>query len=236
MLCAYHKAGVCEKGKKCKYSHDLTLDGKSAKIDIYTDPRDRLGKPDWRTDITCTNFLDAVEKNLYGWLWECANGGDKCVYTHALPAGYVLQRDKKDQEKLALEDDEDEMTIEEKIEEERAALPSEGLTPVTLESFTEWKRRKAERKQKELEEKMKEEAKKAGSKGGSGILSGRALFKYDPNLFQDDEAAAGHDLYEERNEEDDEEEKKADGANGAIAEDENEDNDEEEETKEQEPA
>jgi hypothetical protein len=117
------------------------------------------------------------------------------------------------------------MTIEEKIEEERAALPSEGLTPVTLESFMEWKRRKAERKQKELEEKMKEEAKKAGSKGGSGILSGRALFKFDPNLFQDDEAAAGHDLYEERNEEDDEEEeeKKADGANGAIAEDENED-------------
>ena len=224
MLCAYHKAGVCEKGKKCKYSHDLTLDGKSAKIDIYTDPRDRLGKPDWRTDITCTNFLDAVEKNLYGWLWECANGGDKCVYTHALPAGYVLNRDKKDQEKLALQDDEDEMTIEEKIEEERAALPSEGLTPVTLESFMEWKRRKAERKQKELEEKMKEEAKKAGSKGGSGILSGRALFKFDPNLFQDDEAAAGHDLYEERNEEDDEEEeKKADGGNGAIAEDENED-------------
>jgi hypothetical protein len=48
-----------------------------------------------------------------------------------------------------------------------------------------WKQRKAERKQKELEEKMKEEAKKAGGKGqaGAGILSGRALFKFDPNLF-----------------------------------------------------
>ncbi len=82
-----------------------------------------------------------------------------------------------------MEDDEDELTIEEKIEEERAALPSEGLTPVTYETLMEWKRKKAERKQKELEEKMKEEAKKAGSKGGSGIMSGRALFKYDPNLF-----------------------------------------------------
>ena len=60
--------------------------------------------------------MDAVEKNLYGWLWECANGGDKCVYTHALPAGYVLQRDKKDQEKLALEDDEDEITEAEVLE------------------------------------------------------------------------------------------------------------------------
>lgn len=25
-LCPYFKAGVCEKGKKCKYSHDLALE------------------------------------------------------------------------------------------------------------------------------------------------------------------------------------------------------------------
>ena len=199
VLCAYFKAGVCEKGKKCKFSHDLEMEGKSAKIDIYSDPRDRNGKPENRTDIICTHFLDAVEKNLYGWLWECPNGGDKCVYTHALPQGYVLEREKKEIEKmkLAAEDDDDEMTIEEKIEEERAALPSDGLIPVTMETFMDWKKRKAEKKQKELEDKMKEEAKK-GTKGGSGILSGRALFKYDPTLFQDDEAAADETVYEER--------------------------------------
>jgi DRG Family Regulatory Proteins, Tma46 len=84
---------------------------------------------------------------------------------------------------LALEADEDEMTLEEKIEEERAALPSEGLIPVTYETLMDWKKRKAERKQKELEERMKEEAKKAGTKGGMNVMSGRALFKYDPNLF-----------------------------------------------------
>jgi hypothetical protein len=111
------------------------MEGKAAKIDIYTDPRDRNGKPEWRTDITCTHFVDAVEKGLYGWLWECANGGEKCVYTHALPPGYVLQRDKKDLERARLEDDEDELTLEEKIEEERSKLPNEGLTPVTLASF-----------------------------------------------------------------------------------------------------
>jgi hypothetical protein len=38
------------------------------------------------------------------------------------------------------------MTLEEKIEEERVKLGSEGLTPVTLESFMEWKKRKAARK------------------------------------------------------------------------------------------
>lgn len=164
VLCAYFKAGVCEKGKRCKFSHDLGLDGKAAKIDLYSDPRDKAGKPAERTDITCTHFIDAVEKNLYGWLWECPNGGEKCVYTHALPIGYVLEREKKEAAKLALEDDEDEKTIEEIIEEERAALPAEGMTPVTLESFHEWKKQRQERRQKELEKKAAEEAKK-GSKG-----------------------------------------------------------------------
>lgn len=90
-MCAYFKAGVCEKGKKCKFSHDLALEGKAAKIDIYNDPRDRKGKDPSRVDIPCNNFIEAVEKNLYGWLWECPNGGDKCKYTHALPPGYVLK-------------------------------------------------------------------------------------------------------------------------------------------------
>ena len=110
--------------------------------------------------------------------------------------------------KLAALEDEDGLTIEEQIEEERAKLPNEGLIPVTLASFAEWKRAKAERKQKELEEKMKEEAKKTGGKG-TGILSGRALFKFDPTLFQDDEAAADGTVYEERNE-DEEDVKKPD--------------------------
>lgn len=110
------------------------------------------------------------------------------------------------------------MTLEEKIEEERAALTG-ALTPVTLETFNDWKKRKAERKQKELEDRMKEEEKKAGSKG-KNILSGKALFKYDPTLFKDDEDAADEKIYEEREEdEDDEEEKKEsyiDGANDMI--------------------
>lgn len=54
---------------------------------------------------------------------------------------------------------------------------------------------------------MKEESKKVGGKA-SNILSGKALFKYDPNLFQDDDEAADMETYEERNEEDEEDEKK----------------------------
>jgi hypothetical protein len=93
------------------------LDGKAAKIDLYNDPRDRKEKDPNRIDIPCTHFIDVVEKNLYGWLWECPNNGDKCLYTHALPVGYVLNV------KVFVEDDyekEDVLSIEEQIEVDRA--------------------------------------------------------------------------------------------------------------------
>jgi len=41
------------------------------------------------------------------------------------------------------EDGPDERPIEEIIEEERANLKSDGLTPVTAESFALWKERRA---------------------------------------------------------------------------------------------
>ena len=156
-LCAYFKAGVCEKGKKCKYSHDLTLeDNRGMAIDLYSDPRAKIGKmPD--TIITCREYLDAVERNLYGFNWQCPNAGDNCTYRHMLPQGYVLNRDKAEQ---SSDDGDAEMTLEEKIEEERALLNHDNLTPVTLESFTKWKADRAARKQEELEKKIAaEEAK-----------------------------------------------------------------------------
>ena len=204
VLCTFFKAGVCEKGKRCKFSHDMALDGKSAKINIYADPRDKKGEKDPdRSDSPCVHFIEAVEKNVYGWLWECPNG-DKCKFTHALPMGYVLDRDRKEQERIAKEmADEDEMTMEEEIEEARAKLPSAGLIPVTLATFNEWKKKKAEDKKKALEEKVKEEAKK----GGKHIMSGRALFSFNPNLFTDDDNAAEEQEYEEDKEGEEEDNK-----------------------------
>jgi len=47
------------------------------KIDLYSDPRAKSGKaPD--TIITCRSFIEAVEKELYGFKWLCPNGGDAC--------------------------------------------------------------------------------------------------------------------------------------------------------------
>ena len=122
-------------------------------IDIYTDPRGKLGKiPD--TIITCKFFIDAVEADLYGFNWICPNNADDCNYMHRLPQGYVLVKDKKVKMPGDPESSDDEMTLEEKIEEERQQLPSEGLIPVTLDTFTKWKADRAERKQKEAEERM----------------------------------------------------------------------------------
>lgn len=46
-----------------------------------------------KSDIVCKFFMEAVEKNKYGWNWTCSNGGDACKYKHCLPPGYILNRD-----------------------------------------------------------------------------------------------------------------------------------------------
>lgn len=106
--------------------------------------------------------------------------------------GYVLKRDQGPKQ----EEDDDEMTLEEKIEEERAALPSEGLTPVTLESFKQWKADRAAKKQAELEAKIAaEESKGRRDKSKMTFMSGRALFQINPDLFEDDDDATADDIF-----------------------------------------
>lgn len=166
---------------------------------MYVDPREKIGKkPD--TIITCKYFLEAVEKQLYGFNWVCPNKGDDCEYLHMLPPGYVLNLEKKKKKKPGEpeSDEEEKLTLEEQIEEERTALPSEGLIPVTLETFTEWKRKRAEAKQKEIEDKIKaEEAKGKKDVGRMNFMSGKSLFTFNPELFKDDEGAADDAAYEE---------------------------------------
>ncbi|CAH2237572.1 jg9825 [Pararge aegeria aegeria] len=88
----------------------------------------------------CKHFLEAVEKSKYGWFWECPSGG-KCIYRHALPAGFVLKRDKK-----KMEDKKNEISLVDLIERERAALGS-SQTKITLETFLAWKKKKIKEKQ-----------------------------------------------------------------------------------------
>ncbi|OQR90745.1 hypothetical protein ACHHYP_05260 [Achlya hypogyna] len=221
IVCEFFKQATCAKGNRCKFSHDLMVGKKAQKINLYEDDRDTKEADkmdDWdqkkledvvaekhgaktatTTDIVCKYFLDAIEKSQYGWFWTCPNGGKSCKYRHALPPGYVFQS-KKDRENSKKKGDE--VSIEEIIEQQRAKLGANGGTPVTEETFAKWKAEKAKRKMAEDEKRRKDEAKKSGNRGLS-TLSGRALFTFDPTLFQDDDGAAG-DEYEVEDDEDEE--------------------------------
>ena len=73
------------------------------------------------------------------------------------------------------------------IEEARAKLKSAELTPVTAERFLAWKAEKIKKKQ-DAQAQAKLELEQRFAKGEK-VLSGRALFAYNPDLFKDDEGA-----------------------------------------------
>lgn len=201
VVCAFFKQGQCTKGDKCKFSHDLSIERKAEKRSLYCDMRDDDKETDtmdkWdedklkevvekkhggggnrpTTDIICKHFLEAVEKSKYGWFWECPSG-QKCIYRHALPPGFVLKKDKKKEEKK------DEISLEDLIEKERANL---GLnqTKITLETFLAWKKRKLKEKE---EQAIKDEEKKRNDyKAGRQVgISGREMFYFNPDLAMGD--------------------------------------------------
>ncbi|MBE3048221.1 hypothetical protein IMZ48_38100 [Candidatus Bathyarchaeota archaeon] len=112
VLCIFFKKDNCEKGKKCKFSHDLTMERKTEKKNLYTDQRaledenkkaetsddwdeeklrqvvlSKKGNTKTSTEKVCKFFTSAIEDGKYGWFWTCPNGGNNCMYKHALPPG-----------------------------------------------------------------------------------------------------------------------------------------------------
>lgn len=203
ILCEFFKAGQCGKGYKCKFSHDLNIQRKGEKIDIYSDKRDEDTMDEWDqetlekvveskgkeynqnkpTDIVCKHFLDAVEKKQYGWFWSCPNGGKECMYRHALPPGYVL----KSQMKALLEEESNKLAIEDEIENQRAKVTT--TTPITTEIFFQWKKKKVDAKEAGLAAQQAERAK-------NDRMSGRELFLAHASLFVDDDDAAEYEKFE----------------------------------------
>ncbi|KAL3732126.1 hypothetical protein ACJRO7_028895 [Eucalyptus globulus] len=208
ILCEFYKAGQCTKGFKCKFSHDLNVQRKGEKIDIYSDKRDEDTMEDWDqetlekvveskkkeynqnkpTEIVCKYFLESVEKKQYGWFWSCPNGGKDCHYRHALPPGYVL----KSQMKALIEEEADKAPIEDMIEDQRSKLTAS--TPMTPELFVQWKKKKIEEREVGLAAQRAERAK-------NDRMSGRELFLSDASLFVDD--AEAYDKYQREEEPED---------------------------------
>ncbi|KAK7031172.1 Translation machinery-associated protein 46 [Paramarasmius palmivorus] len=208
VLCAYFKAGQCEKGTKCKFSHDVNVGRKVEKKNLYEDNREdkandtmdtwdeeklrkvvlsKHGNPRTTTDastilqIVCKYFIEAIENQKFGWFWECPNG-DGCQYRHALPPGFVLKSQKKAADEAAKANI---ISLEDFLEVERHKLGS-NLTPVTPETFAKWKKTRMDKKQ--AEEEVVRKAKEAQSAAGKNTgMSGRDLFQYNPEWFQDED-------------------------------------------------
>ncbi|KAL8757527.1 MAG: hypothetical protein Q9199_002170 [Rusavskia elegans] len=195
VLCQFFKQGHCEKGKKCKFSHDLSVERKGEKKNLYQDTREgekeaeederkkddmadwdeaklrqvvtsKHGNPKTTTDKVCKYFIEAVENGKYGWFWQCPNGGDKCMYKHSLPPGFILKTKEQRAAEKALMDKSPlkTLTLEDFLESERHKLTG-TLTPVTEESFALWKKQRVDKKQAEEEARMAKEA------------TGRAMFE-----------------------------------------------------------
>ncbi|CAK42094.1 uncharacterized protein An14g05330 [Aspergillus niger] len=196
VLCVFYKQGNCEKGRKCKFSHDASVERKAAKKDLYTDSRDKKdtiddwdeeklrkvilskhGNPRTTTDKVCKYFIEAVENQKYGWFWTCPNGGDKCMYKHSLPPGFVLKTKEQKAAEKALMDKSplNTLTLEDWLESERHKLTG-NLTPVTPETFAKWKKERLDKKAAE------EQARKAKE------TTGRTLFE-EGNWRADDESS-----------------------------------------------
>ncbi|KNG51439.1 zinc finger containing protein [Stemphylium lycopersici] len=195
VLCQFFKKGNCDKGKKCKFSHDLAIERKTEKRSLYTDNRDqekeeeeerrkkdnmdewdedklrqvvlsKHGNPKTTTDKVCKYFIQAIEDQKYGWFWTCPNGGDKCFYKHSLPPGFVIKtKEQRAAEKALMANSPLNTLTLEDFLESERHKLTGNLTPVTPETFAKWKKERVDKKQAEEEAKKLKDA------------TGRAMFE-----------------------------------------------------------
>ncbi|KAH8080549.1 putative cytoplasm protein [Filobasidium floriforme] len=209
IMCVFFKAGVCEKGNRCKFSHDKEVERKVSKANVYTDTREKkdekatdtmdkwdeeklrkvvsskTGNPKTTTDIVCKYFIQAIEDQKYGWFWDCPNGVD-CKYRHALPPGFVLKSEKKALDELAKKDV---ISLEDFVETERHKLKG-PFTPVTPETFAIWLKQRADKKAAEADAAQKAKATQRAA-GRINGMSGRHMFEF--GGVQDEEEGEDED-------------------------------------------
>lgn len=229
VVCIFYKKGDCEKGKKCKFSHDLSIERKTEKRNLYADTRgaeeeekkketsadwdeeqlrkvvlSKKGNQKTSTDKVCKFFISAIEDGKYGWFWVCPNGGDKCMYRHALPPGCVLPlftglvpegltntfscsfilktKEQRAAEKALMDKSPlKTLTLEDFLESERHKLTG-TLTPVTPESFAKWKKERLDKKAAE------EQLRKAKENTGRALFESGKWREEDDSEDEDDDA------------------------------------------------
>lgn len=140
--------GNCDKGENCQFGHEIK---KKEKTEESQEPK---------VKTVCRFLVDAMNSGEYSRSWSCPV--PNCTNLHKL---------------TEMQNPDTELTLEEYIEMQRQNL-DQNLTPVTEETFMEWKMKKL--KEEEMHAKM------------VALLStpkGADLFKNNPEMFEDDESA-----------------------------------------------
>ncbi|KAK6381534.1 Translation machinery-associated protein 46 [Exophiala oligosperma] len=227
VLCQFFKQGHCDKGRKCKFSHDLDVGKKVAKKDLYQDTREqekedkekdtmddwdeeklrkvvvsKHGNPRTTTDKVCKYFIQAVEDGKF-----------------VLKTREQRRAEKELMDKSPLKT----LTLEDFLESERHKLTG-TLTPVTPESFAKWKKERMDKKAAE------EQARKAKEATGRAMFeSGNWKGSEDEDSSDDDDDDEGSFNLEamrretERIRQQKEEERLARANGGVVPDDNNED-------------
>ncbi|KAI3761789.1 hypothetical protein L1987_52211 [Smallanthus sonchifolius] len=92
ILCEFFKAGQCAKGFKCKFSHDLNVQRKGEKIDIFSDKRDEGTMEDWDQE-TLEKVVESKGKeynqNKPTDIESCMNRRHWCLLSGAIFPPYI---------------------------------------------------------------------------------------------------------------------------------------------------
>lgn len=211
--CEFWKFGLCTKGDKCKYAHtNNPLKPEDAKRleeqrkkeeEEAASAQDKKNAP-LKLEKLCPFFIAALRYGNVPTNWKCPDQIKKgsCKYSHEIPKGFVLKKTvskNSDGFGVGAVAEEDCANLEEEIERRRAELGNG--TPVTEETFKQWKIRREELKasalaEQERKDRLKEEQERKMSKFFG--RTGRNLFEFNPELFEaidkqlEDEGDAGH--------------------------------------------
>ena len=91
VVCQFWKKGFCEKGKKCKFAHDLSVERKAEKKDLYADAR---GNDDEQNKDNMADWDEGMINTVHGrfqLMWLQRNYGKSFLASLAIPKRLQMQ-------------------------------------------------------------------------------------------------------------------------------------------------
>ncbi|KAF3493734.1 hypothetical protein DY000_02057336 [Brassica cretica] len=165
ILCEFFKAGQCQKGFKCKFSHDLNIQRKGEKIDIYSDKRDEDGDMEEWDQETLEKVVES-KKNEYNQNKPTDIRAKLKTATQMTPALFMEWKRKKIAERDAgLAASQAERAKNDRMSGRELFLSNASLFVDDAEAFEEYQREKEE---EEIEQKEKNKETEAGTSKSSG--------------------------------------------------------------------